>query len=380
MIKRCDICNIEFEAIKPTKKYCSPECAKQGAKIRGAKRRGNDIIKDCPICGERFETKKNGALTKYCSQDCADEARRIRQRDRWRAANPGWDEGMDKVCEYCGERFTDKAKSKHARFCSDECGQTWYSREIRGHGSLEDRRTIWEKQKAETRKRKAKERAERERAKRAEEKQKREQAKLIRDALFKKGTCVVCGESFMTIHSSQITCSDKCSRRWVRRKKDKRINSDNCVDHDITLSALFDRDNGRCHICGDECDWEDYKENDGNVCVGITYPSIDHVQPLSKGGMHSWANVKLAHHYCNTIKNDEMPTRQSHGHSGAGNKKSDTRKAKGKQVKQFTTDGELVAVYESTTEAERKTGFKQRGIQGAARGEQHTSHGYVWSY
>lgn len=40
--------------------------------------------------------------------------------------------------------------------------------------------------------------------------------------------------------------------------------------------------------------------------VGKTYPSIDHVFPLSKGGLHSWDNVKLAHHYCNTIKSDKV--------------------------------------------------------------------------
>ncbi|HJG84317.1 MAG TPA: hypothetical protein K8V21_02840 [Weissella thailandensis] len=26
--------------------------------------------------------------------------------------------------------------------------------------------------------------------------------------------------------------------------------------------------------------------------------------PRSKNGVHSWKNVKLAHHYCNTIKNN----------------------------------------------------------------------------
>jgi len=336
--------------------------------------------KVCPICNKAFEVHVNGALTKYCSQDCADEARRIRNRDRWRAANPGWDDGTNKICEWCGQAFTVPARNAHiARFCSDECRSR-----SKGHMTLEEYKTLLDEQKAETRKRKAKERAERrkirEQEKRAEEKQKREQAKLIRDALFKKETCVVCGESFMTIRSSQVTCSDKCSRRWARRKKDKRINSDNCIDRDITLRALFDRDNGRCYICGDECDWEDYKENDGNVCVGITYPSIDHVIPLSKGGMHSWANVKLAHHYCNTIKNDTIKERPTGEKGNVRVRRSSERIVKGKEVKQFTIDGKLIAIYKTTAEAERITGIGQRNNQAAARGERATSHGYVWSY
>ena len=36
--------------------------------------------------------------------------------------------------------------------------------------------------------------------------------------------------------------------------------------------------------------------------VGKNYPSIDHIVPLSWGGLHSWANVQLAHHGCNTAK------------------------------------------------------------------------------
>jgi hypothetical protein len=39
-----------------------------------------------------------------------------------------------------------------------------------------------------------------------------------------------------------------------------------------------------------------------------------------------------------------------------------------------------VESYESTTEAERQTGIKCRGIQNCARGETKTYKGYVWKY
>ena len=75
---------------------------------------------------------------------------------------------------------------------------------------------------------------------------------------------------------------------------------------DITVEGLFRRDVGKCWLCGERCNFEDYTVRDGNFIVGDWYPSIDHVIPLVKGGKHSWANVKLAHHRCNSIKHDKI--------------------------------------------------------------------------
>lgn len=76
------------------------------------------------------------------------------------------------------------------------------------------------------------------------------------------------------------------------------------VDKDINLISLYDRDKGICHLCGAKCDLDDKEEIDGVIICGNSYPSIDHVIPLAKGGLHSWDNVKLAHRLCNSIKAD----------------------------------------------------------------------------
>lgn len=34
--------------------------------------------------------------------------------------------------------------------------------------------------------------------------------------------------------------------------------------------------------------------------------SIDHIQPLSKGGRHSYINTQLAHLHCNLVKKDRV--------------------------------------------------------------------------
>lgn len=314
MVKKCEICNIEFETTNPRKKYCSPKCGKQGAKIRAAKRRGNDIIKDCPICGERFEIGKNGALTKYCSQNCADEARRIRNRDRWRDANPGWDNGTNKVCEWCGQTYTVPARNAHqARFCSEDCQQTWYSREIRGHGSREDYLKERRKQKEETARIKERQRLikkiyqllKKEISIREKEIEKQNRIDLLTRE------CVECGEIFYNPSPNILVCSTECSRKRNRRISRTiykgRINDSNLVDKNITLTKLYKRDDGMCYLCGIQCDWDDKVITDkGHTIVGKSYPSIEHVIPLSKRGKHSWNNVKLACMECNTLKSDKI--------------------------------------------------------------------------
>jgi len=359
MVKKCEICNIEFETTKLNKKYCSPKCGKQGAKIRAAKRRGTDIIKDCPICGERFEIGTNGALTKYCSQDCADEARRIRNRERWREANPGWNDRTNKVCEWCGKSYEVKPKyASQSRFCSDECRHR-----SKGHKPMEEYLKELEQQKEETA-----------RIKEAE-----------RKARIKTKACTECGETFKTIQPNQLTCSKECSRlrknRLKRHYKEERYNETNLIDKDITVKVLYKRDKGICYICGGKCDFKDHTQINGHFTAGPNYPSIDHIIPIARGGMHTWDNVKLAHHYCNSMKSDILPSELGLDididDAYALAREVSPRM---KEVKQLTKDGKLINIYESTAEAGRQTGIKCRGIQNCARGETKTYKGYVWEY
>lgn len=75
-------------------------------------------------------------------------------------------------------------------------------------------------------------------------------------------------------------------------------------DKSINLPALFDRDGGRCRICGAMCDYNDITVKNGAVIAGDNYPSIDHIVPISKGGTHEWSNVQLAHKRCNSVKSN----------------------------------------------------------------------------
>ena len=71
---------------------------------------------------------------------------------------------------------------------------------------------------------------------------------------------------------------------------------------DILPVGVYERDGWVCGICGDSVDkslkWPDPMS-----------PSLDHIQPLSKGGHHVLSNVQLAHLECNVRKGDEFSLR-----------------------------------------------------------------------
>ena len=122
--------------------------------------------------------------------------------------------------------------------------------------------------------------------------------------------CVVCGSVFDASQHRQVCCSAECTATNRKAKHnvrhDTRLNRSNLVDRDITVAALYERDGGVCHLCGEPCDIEDYMIEGTTFIAGESYPSVDHVKPLSRGGLHSWNNVKLAHRSCNRKKSDRL--------------------------------------------------------------------------
>lgn len=183
-------------------------------------------------------------------------------------------------CKECGaetERsFISMRKGRPARGCST-CAQ----RE-------EDRRKAEQRYARET-----------ERAKRKQE----NVAKRIAYIESRTHACAICG----AMTTNKYCCSQKCSRKREDQIKEVRRRAKlkaAMVDKTITLQSVYEKDKGVCYICGGVCDWGDKEERDACVVCGNRYPSIDHVVPLAKGGLHAWDNVRLAHRYCNTLKRD----------------------------------------------------------------------------
>ena len=261
----------------------------------------------CVVCNKEFGGRKK----KYCSKDCSDEVRRRRNRERFRLENGLYEKyGNKRICLMCGNKI--EGRNLRAVYCSSNCSSTHYDRN-NGHKPIEEHLSIVGEQKQQRLEALGLEKSRRAllnsiRSIVAKEiKIQKEQEKI--EALTRE--CEECGEVFYNPHPLNKTCSSRCSKRRSNRMmklyESKRINERNLVDKDISLKRLYKRDKGVCYLCNSACDPKDISITDeGYYIVGPTYPSVDHVEPLSKGGKHAWNNVKLAHHYCNTLKGDSI--------------------------------------------------------------------------
>lgn len=66
-------------------------------------------------------------------------------------------------------------------------------------------------------------------------------------------------------------------------------------DRGISIKKLIERDGNKCYLCNREVEFS-------NSTINPLYPNIEHVIPISRGGTHSWSNVKVACRYCNIHK------------------------------------------------------------------------------
>ena len=118
--------------------------------------------------------------------------------------------------------------------------------------------------------------------------------------------CEQCGSLYWNKRSKY--CSKLCSKKAHQEKKDvirrSRLKNQQ-IDDGISLKKLYVRDKGVCYICGSKCNFEDYEKKNGAFVAGDRYPTKEHIIPLSKGGSHSWNNIKLACFRCNTLKRDQ---------------------------------------------------------------------------
>ena len=211
------------------------------------------MLKKCQCCGKEFNAKKKSRI--YCSMDCQWESMRKKEIC---------------YCLICGKEFY-KGRETKGMYCSNEC--QWESMRV------------------------PKEVREARRIERYKKKLNNLQQRLLRayeDIQNRKRICLTCSKEFIQYRGVGF-CSDKCRKEANKKRikeyrkknhidKDKRLSRNGKPDKSITLQKLYDRDKGVCQLCGNHTDFTDYIIDDkGNFIVGYSYPSIDHIQPISKG-------------------------------------------------------------------------------------------------
>lgn len=208
----------------------------------------------CPACGVSFAAPcGRGRRPTYCSKRCKGSVRsqvvKDRRRDSRRVALE------TSTCAWC---FTRPVKYGRTRYCSAECLHTATSH--RASWDTPDRCpvTYW----------------------------------TCRD-------CGMVGAGYGRAASVRRRC-DRCGeaadRDHDRKKRAARRNA--VVEGEtVRLATVAHRDRWRCQLCGKRVDRERRWPDPLSA-------SLDHVVPLSRGGLHAMSNVQLAHLGCNMRKGD----------------------------------------------------------------------------
>ena len=244
----CLYCGTPFQTINKNRKYCSPACA---AKHAGDLRRGEYY---CEYCGKpRWSDHPN--RNRFCSRECVNKAKHLEALSRKEAWSKQREESMTRTCANCGVVF--RAKHENHRFCSAECQ---YESALREHHE-------------------------------------RNVARFIPVL----SVCPHCGNLFSTTFRSQAKqyCSERCAERASekRQKVKRKEQMQQAFVEPVGLKTTYRNYGGVCAICGLPVPKTTESENQWAA-------TVDHIIPLSQGGMHSKSNCQLAHRLCNSIKLD----------------------------------------------------------------------------
>lgn len=78
----------------------------------------------------------------------------------------------------------------------------------------------------------------------------------------------------------------------------------------ISISVLIEKHKGVCQLCKKKVDLNADMHRDDAA------PTIDHIKPIAKGGLHKWNNVQLACRKCNSLKSDKWNDESNGSFSG----------------------------------------------------------------
>lgn len=252
------------------------------------------IKKNCAWCGKEMSLTPYVAKKKECcSGSCA---------NRLTAKRKGQNVGNSKFyCEGCHKEVDRKVKKTNdaGKYCSSKCASRQKSRifgEIKALISIGDRQRK-SRRDAQTNP-KIKE-------------EKKALSKIRQNIKQRIKDCRICGKSHVGRIKYGRYCSYECRQEIQRIKLDKkaklkriyksrrRAATRGASADNIDPILIFERDGWVCHICGVKT----IKSKRG-TCHDKA-PELEHIIPLSRGGLHTFSNVACSCRKCNHAKGDK---------------------------------------------------------------------------
>ena len=110
--------------------------------------------------------------------------------------------------------------------------------------------------------------------------------------------CAECGErQFSSGSRARKFCCKGC--RWRHMRRNRRARNRSAFVSDVNLSEIAERDKWMCQLCGKKVK---------KAASFKRQATLDHVIPISMGGMHEPFNCQLAHFDCNSKKHNKVET------------------------------------------------------------------------
>jgi hypothetical protein len=250
----CATCGTQLENPDKRQRYCNISC--RNKRQRRSRSRPERILSrtyECWWCGIDYHPKRT-EQNKCCSRTCGDQWRIFAQKAR--AGHFTTRHSITRFkCLSCNKWHVGIATQ---RYCSDECRKAMAA--IKHRSSAE--------------------------------------ASHVAQSY----SCRECGIWFTPAYGTKRRkfCSDKCSRRNYRRTSRKRERAllRQVQVEPVNPIKVFERDGWRCCQCGTRTPRRLRGTYDDRA------PEMDHIEPLSQGGEHSYRNTQCLCRKCNAAKSD----------------------------------------------------------------------------